>query len=104
MDINRCDCGNFKNTTDKSGRNGYLFLFMPSPFGCFRTRGRFIVCTVDELQKVLNPPVVLHPSISFYYWLVIFPFRLLLLSLCQTQTQLFAHLCIVSTSGCSWGL
>lgn len=104
MDINRCDFGNFKNIADQIGRNGYLFLFMPSPFGCFRTRGRFIVGTVDELQQVLHSPVVLHPSISFYYWLVILPFRLLLLALCQAQTQLLTHLCIVSTSRCGWGL
>lgn len=77
---------------------------MPGPFGCLRTGGRFTVGTVDELQQVLHPPVVLHPSISFYYRLVLLTFRLLLLTLCQTQAQLLSHLCIVSTSRSSWGL
>lgn len=77
---------------------------MPGPFGCLRTGGRFAVGTVDELQQVLHPPVVLHPAISFYYWLVLLTFRLLLLTLCQTQAQLLPHLCIVSTGRSSRGL
>lgn len=86
------------------GRDSYLLLFMPGPFGCLGTGGRFIVGTVNELQQVLHPPVVLHPSISLYYWLLLLTFRLLLLTFCQTQAQLLPHLCIVSTGRSSWRL
>lgn len=58
---------------------------MPCSFGCLRTGSRFTISTVNELQQVLHPPVVLHPSISFYCWLLLFPFGLLLLTLGQAQ-------------------
>lgn len=82
----------------------YLLLFMPGSFGCFRTGNRFTVGTVYELQEVLHPPVVLHPSISFYRWLLLLTFWLFFLALCQTQAQFLPHLCIISTGWGSWWL